>query len=62
MQGNPQSNRLSTIALRASYILPNFGDFLGPKNKREEGGGLFAPRNNQLFEFWGRPFKLTKFH
>ena len=42
MCANPQSNRLNTIAVRASYILPIWSDFLG-ENQEKPGGGLSPP-------------------
>ena len=62
MCANRQSNWLNTIAVRASYILPILKRFV------EVGGGLSTPGKKPkqklvcLFEFWGRPFKLAKFH
>ena len=46
MCANPQSNRLNTIAVRASYILPICSDFLG-ENQEKPGGGLSPPGKNQ---------------
>ena len=46
MCANPQSNRLNTIAVRASYILPIWSDFLG-ENQEKPGGGLSPPGKNQ---------------
>ena len=47
MCANPQSNQLNTIAVRGSYLPPE----KKPKQKPV-----------CLFEFWGRPSKLAKFH
>ena len=38
---NPQSNRLHTIAVRASYILPIWGVGLSPSGKTETETSLF---------------------
>ena len=38
MCANPQSNRLNTIAVRASYILPI--EAISLKSKKNRGGGL----------------------
>ena len=46
MCANPQSNQLNTIAVRASYILPIWSDFLG-ENQEKPGGGLSPPGKNQ---------------
>ena len=67
MSANCQSNMLNIVAVRASYILPILRRLLG-ENPRKPGGGLSPPGNNEKqkplcnFEFWGRPFRLAKFH
>ena len=46
MCANPQSNQLSTIAVRASYILPIRSDFIS-ENQEKPGGGLSPHGKNQ---------------
>ena len=41
MCANPQSNRLNTIAVKASYILPIWGVGLSPSGKTETETSLF---------------------
>ena len=66
MCANRQSNRLNNIAVRASYILTIWSDFLG-ENQEKPGGGLSPPRKKPkkkpvcLFEFWGRPLNWQSF-
>ena len=48
MYANPQSNGLNIIAVRASYIFYLLlGDFLGENQKKNHGGDLAPPGNNQ---------------
>ena len=67
MCANPRSNWLNTIAVRALYILPILRRFPWWK-PRKTGGWSVSPRKTPkqkplcIFEFWGRPFKLAKFH
>ena len=67
MCANPQSNWSNTISVRASYILPILKRFPWWK-PRKTGGWSISPRKKPkqksvcLLEFWGRPFKLAKFH
>ena len=68
MCANPQSNWFNTIAVGASYILPFLRRFPCLK-LRKTGGVVYLPLEKKpkqkplcLFEFWGRPFKLAKFH
>ena len=68
MCANPQSNWLNTIAMRASYTFYLFEAIFLVKTKKKRGGGLSSLRKKPkqkpvcLFEFWGKPFKLAKFH
>ena len=68
MCANSQRNWLNNIAVRASYILPILKRFPKKKNQEKLGGWSISPRNNpkqeqvSRFEFWGRSFKLAKFH
>ena len=54
MCANPQSNQLNTIAVRASYILPIWSDFLD-ENQEKPGGLVYLPpeknQNRNQFVF-----------
>ena len=67
MCANPQDNWLNTIAVRASYILPFYEAISSVKTKKNRGVVYLPPEKSKtkpvcLFEFCGRPFRLTKFH
>ena len=68
MCANPQSNWLNTIAVRASYILPILKRFPRWKPGKTKGLVYLPPEKTKIetylsfFDFWGRSFKLAKFH
>ena len=50
MCANSQSNRLNTIAVKASYILPIWSDFLG-ENQEKPGVVYLPPEKTKQNQF-----------